>query len=152
VSHDVSQFSNSFEALQKLKEIYDLHSELELVQLIKLFSLELKNDDPLPLASKVRSIMHNIKTTGVKIDIPLIPYVKTLYPTYSKYLESLQASGTLKEITFDSLKNKFARRENNFWKKTTPHYLNKLCVLHIKRRIMHNILLEEDVVEEVDEE
>lgn len=123
MSHDVSPLSNSFEALQKLKEIYDLHSELEVVQLmIKLFSLELKNDDPLPLASKVRSIIHDIKTIGVQIDIPLISYVKTLYLTYSKYLESLQASGNLKEITFDSLENKFAKRENDFWKKTTPHY------------------------------
>ena len=89
VSHHISPFSNAFEALQKLKELYDSHSELEVVQLlIKLFSLELKNDDPLALASEVRLIMHDIKTTGVQIDIPLIAYVKELYLTYSNYLES----------------------------------------------------------------
>ena len=49
--------------------------------MIKLFSLELKNDDPLALASEVRSMMHDIKNTGVEVDIPLIAYVKALYPT-----------------------------------------------------------------------
>ena len=62
--------------------------------MIKLFNLELKNDDPLYLASEVRSIMHDIKNTGVEVDIPIIAYVKALYPTYSNYLESLQGSGT----------------------------------------------------------
>ena len=108
VSFHISPFSNAFEALQKLKELYNSHSELEVVQLmIKLFSLELKNDDPLALASEVRSIMHDIKTTGVQINIPLIAYVKAIYPTYSNYLESFQANGNLKEATFDSLVNKF---------------------------------------------
>ena len=66
VSHHITPFLNAYEALSKLKELYDSHSELEIVQLmIKMFSLELKNDDPLALASKVRSIMHDIKTTGV---------------------------------------------------------------------------------------
>ena len=88
--------------------------------MIKLFTVELKNDDPLALALEVRSIMHDINTTGVEIDIPLIAYVKALYPTYSHYLESLQASGNLKEITFDSLEKKFAKTEKAFEKKTTP--------------------------------
>ena len=67
--------------MSKLKELYDSHSELEVVQLmIKLFSLELKNDDPLALASEVRSIMHDIKSTGADVDISLIAYVKALYP------------------------------------------------------------------------
>lgn len=52
VSRHISPFSNAFEALQKLKELYDSHSKLEVVQLmIKLFSLELQNDDPISLAS-----------------------------------------------------------------------------------------------------
>ena len=94
---------------------------LKLFQLmIKLFNLELKNDDPLALASKVRSIMHEIKNSGVEVDIPLIAYVKAFYPTYSHYLESLQASGNLIKITFDSLEKKFAERENAFGKMTTP--------------------------------
>lgn len=93
VGHRISQFLNSFEALNKLKELYDSHFELEVVQLlIKLFNFELKNDDPLALASKVRSRIHDIKVTSVEIDIPLISYVKDLYPTYSLYLESLQAN------------------------------------------------------------
>jgi len=54
--------------------------------MIKLFSLEMKNDDPLALASKVRSIMHEINNIGVKGYIPLIEYLKALYPTYSHYL------------------------------------------------------------------
>jgi len=47
--------------------------------------------------------MHDIKTTDVQLDIPLIHFVKELYSTYSNYLEALQASGNLKEVTFDSL-------------------------------------------------
>ena len=79
--------------------------------MIKLFSLELQNDDPLALASEVKSIMHDIKVTNVKLNIPLIAFLKALYPTYSNYLESLQANGNLKDITFDSLVNKFVERE-----------------------------------------
>jgi len=121
VSRHISPFSNAFEALQKLKELYDSHSALKVVQLIiKLFSLELQNDDPLALASEVKSIMHDMKVTNVELDIPLLAFVKALYPTYSNYLESLQANGNLKEITFDSLVNKFAKRERAFGKKIAP--------------------------------
>eukprot|EP00253_Pinus_taeda_P014986 PITA_14986 len=64
VSHHISPFSNAFEALQKLNELYDSHSALEVVQLIiKLFTLELQNNDALALASEVKSIMHDIKAT-----------------------------------------------------------------------------------------
>ena len=106
-----------------MKELYDSHSELEVVQLmIKLFSLELKNDDFLALASGVRSIMHDTKTIDVQLDIPLIAFVNALYPTYSNYIESLQVSGNLKEITFDSLVKKFAKREKDFGKKTAPQF------------------------------
>jgi hypothetical protein len=48
------------------------HSELELIQLmVKLFNLELKNDDPMALASEIKAIMHDIDATRVKIDLPL---------------------------------------------------------------------------------
>jgi len=50
--------------------------------MIELFSLELKNDDPIALASEVKSIMHDINVTNVELDIPLIAFVKALYPTY----------------------------------------------------------------------
>lgn len=69
--------------------------------------------------------MHDIKSIGLEIDIPLITYVKAKYPTYSHYLDSLQANGNLKEIIFDSLENKFAKREKGFGKKTTPQSTEK---------------------------
>jgi len=111
VSRHIFPFSTAFEALQKLKELYDSHSALEFVQLmIKLFTLELQNNDPLALASEVKSIMHDIKATKVELDIPLITFLKELYLTYSNYLESLQENGNLKDITFESLVKKFAER------------------------------------------
>jgi len=108
VSCYISPFSNAYEVLKNFKELYDSHSKLEVVQLmIKLFNIDLKNDDALSLASEVRSIMHELKFSCIETYIPLIYYVKELYPTYSHYLESLQGSGKLKEITFDSLEKKF---------------------------------------------
>jgi len=104
VTQHFSPFSNSFEALKKLKKLYDSHFELDVIQLtIKLFNLELKNDDPLALESEIRSIFHDIKAPIVEIDVPLITYVKALYPTYSHYVESFHASGKPEEIAFDSL-------------------------------------------------
>eukprot|EP00253_Pinus_taeda_P031134 PITA_31134 len=121
VSRHISTCSTAFEALQKLKEIYDSHSALEVVQLmIKLFTLELQNNDPLALASEIKSIVHDIKSTKVELDISLIAFLKALYPTYSNYLESLQANENLKDITFDSLVKKFVEREKAFGKKTVP--------------------------------
>eukprot|EP00253_Pinus_taeda_P009682 PITA_09682 len=99
VSRHISQFSNAFEALQKLKELNKIH-------------------------------MHDMKTTGVQIDIPLIAYVKALYPTYSNYLESLQASGNLNEITFESLRRSLLR-EKDFGKKTAPQSSEEyVCLAH----------------------
>jgi hypothetical protein len=63
--------------------------------------------------------MHDIEATRVKIDIPLMTFIKALYPTYSHYLESLQASGQIKSITFDKLVEKVAEREKAFGKKST---------------------------------
>eukprot|EP00253_Pinus_taeda_P016865 PITA_16865 len=64
VSRHISSYSTAFEALQKLKELYDSHFALEFVQLMtKLFTLELQNNDPLALASEIKSIMHDIKST-----------------------------------------------------------------------------------------
>lgn len=83
--------------------------------MIKLFNIELKDDDPLALAYKIRAIMHDVEATSVKMDVPLTPFIKALYSTYSHYLESLQASGKLKEITFDSLVEKIEEIEKGFW-------------------------------------
>eukprot|EP00253_Pinus_taeda_P016478 PITA_16478 len=135
VSRHISPFSNAFEALQKLKELYDSHYALEVVQLmIKLFTLELQNNDPLSLASEVKSIMHDMKATKVELDIPLITFLKALYPTYSNYLESLQANGNLKDITFDSLVKKFGEREKAFGKKTTPESSEGVLCLSYKEK------------------
>jgi len=97
VNRNISPFSTPFEALQKLKELYDSHSTLDVFQLmIKLFTLELKNNDPLAFSSEVKSIMHDIKSNKVELYIPLITFLKEFYPTYSNYLESLQANEDLK--------------------------------------------------------
>eukprot|EP00253_Pinus_taeda_P027870 PITA_27870 len=132
VSHHISSYSTAFEALQKLKEHYDSHFALEVVQLmIKLFALELQNNDSLALTSEVKSIMHDIKSTKVELDIPLISFLNALYPTYSNYLESLQANGNLKDITFDSLVKKFAKRAKAFGKKIAPESSEEaVCLAH----------------------
>lgn len=96
-----------------MKEIYDSHTELEVVHLIiKLFNLELKNNDSIALAY--------IKITGVKIYVTLTPYIKALYPTYSYYPYLLRESGKVNEIFFGSIEKKFVERKNDFGKKTTP--------------------------------
>jgi len=142
----ISPLSNSFEALQKLRELYESHFELEVFQLmIKLFKLELKNDDPLALQLELISIIHDIKIIGIEIDIPLIAYVKSLYPTYSNYRESLQVSGNLKKITFNSLEKKFFNRGRILGRRKLLSIINNLCILHIERRIVHKILLEKEV-------
>jgi hypothetical protein len=37
--------------------------------MLKLFNLELKNDDPMALASEIKAIMHDIGATGVKMTL-----------------------------------------------------------------------------------
>ena len=52
---------NSYGALKKLKYLYGSHSKLELIQLLlKLFNLELKDNDHMVVASNITSIMHEI--------------------------------------------------------------------------------------------
>jgi hypothetical protein len=60
---------------------------------MKLFNLELKDNNPMKLASEIKALFHDIDSTGVKVDLQLTAFIKALYPTYSHYLESLQASG-----------------------------------------------------------
>ena len=88
--------------------------------MIKLFILELRNDDPLALALEVKSIMHDIKITNVVLEITLISFLKALYPTCSNYIDSLQENGNLKDITFDSLVKRIVEREKSFGKKKMP--------------------------------
>ena len=68
------------------------------------------------LDSKIKALFHDIETNSVKVDLQLTAFIKALYPTYSHYLESLQASGHMKAITFDILVDKIAEREKAFVK------------------------------------
>ena len=71
-------------SLQKLKDLYDSHSKLEIIQLLmKLSNLELKDNNPMKLASEIRALFHDIDSTGVKVDLQLTAFIKALYPTYS---------------------------------------------------------------------
>ena len=104
------------------------------------------------LASEIKSIMHDIDAASVKVSISLMAFIKDLFPTYSHYLESLQASGQLKSLTFDpwwrklhNIRKLLGRRQFN------P--LERFCTLIKRGRINHMILLEEKVVrEDVEEE
>lgn len=50
VNRHISSIDDACNALKKLKDLFESHSELELIQLqLKLFNLELKNDDPMAL-------------------------------------------------------------------------------------------------------
>ena len=87
--HLVSSKS-AWKALKKLKDLYDSHSELEIIQLLmKLFNLELKHNDPVKISYEIRDIFHDIDATIIKLDIQLITFIKALYPSYTHYLESL---------------------------------------------------------------
>jgi hypothetical protein len=139
VSHHIKSIKYSWGALKKLKYLYDSHSKLELIQLLlKLFNLELKDNDPMALASKIKSIMHDIDVTGVKIDISLMAFIKALYPTYSHYLESLQASGQLKSLNFDSLVEKIVEHEKDFRKKTVHPTGETMCLAQKGKNQSHD--------------
>ena len=77
--------------------------------------------------------MHKIQASGMKPDLPLAAFVKSLYPTHFNYLESLQASDKFKSLTFDTLVEKIADREKAFGKKTTEHLENHFALLKKKR-------------------
>lgn len=131
VSEEVSQHillaKTRYEALKTLKDMYDSHSEMEFIQLmLKLFSLEVNDNDPMLVTSEIREIMHKIQAYGMKPYLPLAAFVKSFYPTHSNYLESLQASDKFKYLTFDVLVENIADRERDFGKKTseiTTEYL-----------------------------
>jgi hypothetical protein len=121
VSRQIASISDSYGTLKILNELYDTHYEIELIQLmLNLFNLELKNDDPMALAFEIIAIMHDIESTRVKIDFPLMAFINSLYPTYSYYLESLQVSNQMKSMTFQKPVRKLADHEKAFGKKPTP--------------------------------
>ena len=81
---------------------------------MNLLNLEMKDNDPMKLASEIRALFHDIEAMGVKVDLHVTSFIKALYPTYSHYLESLQANEKMKDITFDKLVEKIAKREKAF--------------------------------------
>ena len=74
------------------------------------------------------AIFHDIDATGVKVDIQLTAFIKALYPTYTHYLESLQASGQMKAMTFETLVEKIEKREKAFGKKESKPNEETLCL------------------------
>lgn len=72
--------------------------------------------------------MHDIDSISMKIDITHVALIKAFYPTYSNYLESLQASGNLKTLTFNTLVDKIAEHEKAFGKKSSDPTLDTLCI------------------------
>jgi hypothetical protein len=132
VSCQLVSIKDSYGALKKLKDLYDSHSELEIIYLfLKLFNIELRDNEPMDLASEIKSITHDIATTIVKVDVSLTTFIKALYPTYSHYLESLQASGNMKSLNFDTLVKRIAECEKDFGKKTTQS--NTKVVFHYQK-------------------
>jgi len=65
--------------------------------------------------------MHDVDSTDVKVEIALMAFMKALYPIYSHYLESIQTSGQMKSLDFNSLVEKIAKREI-FWKEYSSTY------------------------------
>ena len=91
---------------------------MEVIQLIlKLFSLEVKDNDAMLVAYEIKEIMHKVQEYGMKPELPLASFVKSLYSTHSNYLESLQASDKFKDLTFDTLVEKIADKEKAFGNK-----------------------------------
>ena len=66
----------------------------------------------------------------------LTAFIKSLYTTYSHYLESLQASGQMKAITLDILVDKIVEREKSFGKKESlsNSTVESLCLAHKEKK------------------
>jgi hypothetical protein len=76
VSCHIRSIKYSQSALNKLKYLYDSHKKLELIQLlINLFNLEMKDNNPMALASKIKVIIHKVDAIGVNIDISLMAFI-----------------------------------------------------------------------------
>ena len=132
VSEEVSQHvflaKSYFKALKALKYLHDSHFEMEIIQLmLKLFSLEVKDNDHMLIAYKIKSIKHKIQASSMKHDLSLASFVKLIYPTHSNYLESLQEIDKFKYLTFDTLVEKITDRENSFGKKSSEPTGESLC-------------------------
>lgn len=114
INRHIKSIKEAWGAFKKFKDLYNSHLELEFIQLqLKLFNLDVKGNDPMALASKIKDIMHNIVVVDVKVDIALTAFIKALYPTCSNYLE---ANGNLKSLKFDLFVEKIAEHEKTFEK------------------------------------
>ena len=77
--------------------------------MVKILNLNLKHDDPLALTSKIRAIMHDVDATRVNMGIPLVAFIKELYPLYSYYPESPKSNEKLNSIHFVSPMEKITK-------------------------------------------
>lgn len=82
--------------------------------------------------------MDDIKSTCIKIEITLTSLTKAQYSTYSNYLESLQASGNLKSLTFDTFTYKIVEHEKVFRKNTSDYTLDTLCINQKDKNVSHD--------------
>lgn len=82
ISMHIISYKTPFTTLKKLKYLYDSHSKLEIIQLLmKLFILDMKDNDPMKLASEIETLYHDIEATRVKVDLQLTTFIKALCPT-----------------------------------------------------------------------
>lgn len=79
VNRQINSIVVAWNYLEKLKDLFESYSKLELIQLqLKLFNLVLKDDDPMLLILEIQVIMHDIDSIGEKIKIALMALIKTL--------------------------------------------------------------------------
>ena len=81
--------------------------------------MDVKDNDLLLVAFNIIEMMHKIQESSMKSNLPFATFVKSLYPTHSNYLESLQASNKFKHLSFDTMVEKIADREKAFRKNTS---------------------------------
>ena len=121
--------------------------------MMKLLNMQFKDDDTIDLALEIKAIMHDVEATGVKMGIPLIAFVKAIYHTYSHYLESLQSSVQLKDITFDTLLEKFVGWEKYFRRRNTTSQSHEYVVFLAqkdKNQSQYSCRLEETVEKDME--
>ena len=95
--------------------------------MLKSFSLEVKDNDPMQVASEIKESMHKIQVYVMKHDLPVTAFVKSLYSIHSNYLESLQASNKFKYLIFDTMVENIADKEKSFRKKSGKPTRRSLC-------------------------
>ena len=64
--------------------------------MLKLFSLKVKDNDPMLVAYDIKAIMHEIKASCMRPDLPLAKFLNSMYPNHSNYIDSLQSKRQVK--------------------------------------------------------